>query len=131
MTHLLGGSLCSWSSATLLNRCAGSPRLSGDGERRSRPQARCFDWLSDLPRAAESTVSPGEPRRVVYFAILLPASSPASPAGITLWRAYRRRFDRHMRIARWTPCSGFMSITGIIVLFDGFTSCVEDASTVR
>jgi putative membrane protein len=37
-------------------------------------------------------------------------------AGVTLWRAYRRRFDRHMKIARWTlPLWLYVSITGIVV----------------
>jgi uncharacterized membrane protein YozB (DUF420 family) len=58
--------------------------------------------------------------RVIYFVILithivLAATIPAL-AGITLWRAYRRRFDRHMKIARWTlPLWLYVSITGIVV----------------
>lgn len=35
---------------------------------------------------------------------------------ITLYRALRRRFDRHKRIARWTlPVWLYVSITGVIV----------------
>ena len=37
-------------------------------------------------------------------------------AGVTLWRAYRGRFDRHVPIARWTlPLWLYVSITGIVV----------------
>jgi putative membrane protein len=70
---------------------------------------------------AGSRPFPGQgPIRVVYFAILithivLAATIPAL-AGVTLWRAYRRRFDRHKRIARWTlPLWLYVSITGIVV----------------
>ena len=58
--------------------------------------------------------------RAVYFVILIThivlAATIPPLAGVTLWRAYRRRFDRHMRIARWTlPIWLYVSITGIIV----------------
>ena len=58
--------------------------------------------------------------RVVYFVILishvvLAATIPAL-AGVTLWRAWRGRFDRHVRIARWTlPLWLYVSVTGIVV----------------
>jgi uncharacterized membrane protein YozB (DUF420 family) len=70
---------------------------------------------------AGSKPFPGQgPIRVVYFAILIThivlAATIPPLAGVTLWRAYRRRFDRHMRIARWTlPLWLYVSITGIIV----------------
>jgi uncharacterized membrane protein YozB (DUF420 family) len=58
--------------------------------------------------------------RVVYFVILIThivlAATIPPLAGVTLWRAYRRRFDRHMKIARWTlPLWLYVSITGIVV----------------
>jgi uncharacterized membrane protein YozB (DUF420 family) len=57
---------------------------------------------------------------VIYFVILIThivlAATIPPLAGITLWRAYRRRFDRHMKIARWTlPLWLYVSITGIVV----------------
>ena len=60
------------------------------------------------------------PVRVVYFVILIThivlAATIPPLAGVTLWRAYRRRFDRHMKIARWTfPVWLYVSITGIVV----------------
>jgi putative membrane protein len=70
---------------------------------------------------AGSKPFPGQgPIRVVYFSILVThivlAATIPPLAGVTLWRAYRRRFDRHMRIARWTlPLWLYVSITGIIV----------------
>ena len=58
--------------------------------------------------------------RAVYFVILVThivlAATIPPLAGVTLWRAYRRRFDRHMKIARWTlPLWLYVSITGIVV----------------
>ena len=58
--------------------------------------------------------------RAVYFVILIThivlAATIPPLAGVTLWRAYRRRFDRHMKIARWTlPLWLYVSITGIVV----------------
>jgi putative membrane protein len=58
--------------------------------------------------------------RFVYFIILIThivlAATIPPLAGITLWRAYHRRFDRHMKIARWTlPLWLYVSITGIVV----------------
>jgi len=58
--------------------------------------------------------------RTVYFTILishivLAAVIPAL-AGITLSQALRSRFDRHVRIARWTlPLWLYVSVTGIVV----------------
>ena len=70
---------------------------------------------------AGSRPFPGQgPVRVVYFVILIThivlAATIPPLAGVTLWRAYRRRFDRHMKIARWTlPLWLYVSITGIVV----------------
>ena len=70
---------------------------------------------------AGSRPFPGQgPIRVVYFVILIShiilAAAIPPLAGITLWRAYRRRFDRHMKIARWTlPLWLYVSVTGIVV----------------
>jgi len=70
---------------------------------------------------AGSRPFPGQgPIRVVYFVILIShiilAATIPPLAGITVWRAYRRRFDRHMKIARWTlPLWLYVSVTGIVV----------------
>jgi putative membrane protein len=70
---------------------------------------------------AGSRPFPGQgPIRVVYFLILIShivlAATIPPLAGITLWRAYRRRFDRHRKIARWTlPLWLYVSVTGIVV----------------
>ena len=70
---------------------------------------------------AGSRPFPGQgPIRVVYFVILIShiilAATIPPLAGITLWRAYRRRFDRHMKIARWTLSVWlYVSVTGIVV----------------
>ena len=58
--------------------------------------------------------------RTVYFAILITHTILAAAvpvlAGITVWRAWRRRFDRHVRIARWTlPIWLYVSVTGVVV----------------
>ncbi len=58
--------------------------------------------------------------RTVYFAILITHTVLAAAvpflAGITVWRAWRRRFDRHVRIARWTlPIWLYVSVTGVVV----------------
>ncbi len=58
--------------------------------------------------------------RILYFAILtshtiLAAAIPPL-ALITVYRALRGRFDRHVRIARWTlPIWLYVSVTGVIV----------------
>ncbi len=58
--------------------------------------------------------------RTVYFTILLTHTILAACvpflAGITVWRAYRKRYDRHVRIARWTlPIWLYVSVTGVVV----------------
>lgn len=58
--------------------------------------------------------------RVVYFTILIThvvlAAAIVPMALITLSRALRARFDRHVRIARWTlPIWLYVSVTGVIV----------------
>jgi uncharacterized membrane protein YozB (DUF420 family) len=58
--------------------------------------------------------------RSLYFAILITHTILAAAvpflAGITVWRAWRKRFDRHVRIARWTlPIWLYVSVTGVIV----------------
>jgi uncharacterized membrane protein YozB (DUF420 family) len=60
------------------------------------------------------------PIRAVYFTILIShvilAAVIPPLAGVTLWRAFRGRFDRHVPIARWTlPLWLYVSVTGIIV----------------
>jgi putative membrane protein len=58
--------------------------------------------------------------RAVYFAILIShtvlAASVPPLAGITLYLGWKRRDDRHRRIARWTyPIWLYVSVTGVIV----------------
>ena len=58
--------------------------------------------------------------RTFYFVILtthtILAAAVPFLAGITVWRAWRKRFDRHVRIARWTlPIWLYVSVTGVIV----------------
>ncbi len=58
--------------------------------------------------------------RPVYYGILITHVSLAAAilplALTTLYRAWRERFDRHRRIARWTlPIWLYVSATGVIV----------------
>ena len=58
--------------------------------------------------------------RVVYFSILLTHTVLATVvvplALVTLFRAFKERFDAHRRIARWTfPIWLYVSVTGVIV----------------
>ena len=58
--------------------------------------------------------------RTVYLTILLTHTALAALvpplAVITLYRAFRSRFDRHVRIARWTlPIWLYVSVTGVVV----------------
>lgn len=60
------------------------------------------------------------PIRVVYFTILIThvilAAAILPMALITLNHALRNRFDRHLRIARWTlPVWLYVSVTGVLV----------------
>jgi uncharacterized membrane protein YozB (DUF420 family) len=58
--------------------------------------------------------------RVVYFSILsshtLLAAVIVPLALTTLYRAWKKRFDKHKRIARWTlPIWLYVSITGVMI----------------
>jgi uncharacterized membrane protein YozB (DUF420 family) len=58
--------------------------------------------------------------RPIYFAILtshtILAATIVPLALVTLTRALRGRFDRHVRIARWTlPLWLYVSVTGVLV----------------
>ena len=58
--------------------------------------------------------------RPVYFAVLLShtvlAAAVVPLALVTLARALRGRFDRHVRIARWAlPVWLYVSVTGVII----------------
>lgn len=60
------------------------------------------------------------PARTLYFTILITHTVLAAfvpfLAAVTVWRAYRRRYDRHVRIARWTlPIWLYVSVTGVVV----------------
>lgn len=58
--------------------------------------------------------------RVVYLSILISHSVLAAAvvplALITVWRAWKRRFEQHKGIARWTlPIWLYVSVTGVVV----------------
>lgn len=58
--------------------------------------------------------------RGFYFSLLISHSSLAAVilplVLITLYRAFRKRFDLHRRIARWTlPLWLYVSVTGVVV----------------
>ncbi len=60
------------------------------------------------------------PIRLVYFTILIShvvlAAAIVPLALITLVRGLRERYDKHVRIARWTlPIWLYVSVTGVIV----------------
>lgn len=58
--------------------------------------------------------------RTVYFSVLLTHTVLAAfvpvLAGMTLWRAWKGRFERHRALARWTlPIWLYVSVTGVVV----------------
>lgn len=58
--------------------------------------------------------------RTLYFTILISHTILAATvpvlALLTVWRAFRERFDAHRRIARWTlPVWLYVSVTGVAV----------------
>ena len=58
--------------------------------------------------------------RIVYFSILIPhvllAATILPLALVTTALGLRSRFDRHVRIARWTfPIWLFVSVTGVVI----------------
>ena len=61
------------------------------------------------------------PIRLVYYTILLSHTLLATfgvvpLVAITLWRAYRKQFDRHVKIARVTfPIWMYVSVTGVVI----------------
>ena len=61
--------------------------------------------------------------RPVYFTILLTHTILAMVVAlylvpVTLYRALRRRFDRHKAIARWAlPIWFYVSVTGVLIYF--------------
>jgi uncharacterized membrane protein YozB (DUF420 family) len=71
--------------------------------------------------SAGSKPFPGTgPARVAYFVILIThvvlAAAIVPMAIVTLSRALRERFDRHVRIARWTlPVWLYVSVTGVVI----------------
>jgi uncharacterized membrane protein YozB (DUF420 family) len=58
--------------------------------------------------------------RAVYFGILLTHTVLAAVVPVmvlmTLWLAFRKSFERHRRLARWTlPIWLYVSVTGVVV----------------
>lgn len=70
---------------------------------------------------AGSTRFPGTGAvRILYLSILLTHTVLAAAvpvlAGITVYRAFRGRFERHRAIARWTlPIWLYVSVTGVVI----------------
>jgi putative membrane protein len=69
--------------------------------------------------AVTKFTTPGLPK-LIYFAILIPhiilAFATVPLVITTLIPAFRRRFDKHRRIARWTlPVWLYVSVTGVLV----------------
>jgi uncharacterized membrane protein YozB (DUF420 family) len=66
-----------------------------------------------------SGLAPGT-LRTVYFAILIPhvilAVAMLPMIGMTIWRAYKRQWDRHRRLARPTFWIWlYVSVTGVVI----------------
>jgi uncharacterized membrane protein YozB (DUF420 family) len=62
------------------------------------------------------------PIRLVYFAILIThvvlAAVIVPLALVTASRAFKERFEDHVRIARWTfPVWLYVSVTGVVIYF--------------
>lgn len=60
--------------------------------------------------------------RTVYFTILIShtilATLVVPLAGVTVWKAFQERFDRHRAWARWTfPIWLYVSVTGVVIYF--------------
>ena len=58
--------------------------------------------------------------RTVYFTVLISHTILAALvpflAGVTLYRAWRERFERHKTLARWTlPLWLYVSVTGVVI----------------
>ncbi len=58
--------------------------------------------------------------RPLYFAILIPhvvlAALNAPLVALIVWRAWRRDFQRHRRLARWVwPLWLFVSVSGVLI----------------
>lgn len=58
--------------------------------------------------------------RVIYFTILIthiPLAGLVVPFSLLAgWHAYKRRFDRHVRITRWLwPIWIYVSVTGVLI----------------
>jgi uncharacterized membrane protein YozB (DUF420 family) len=58
--------------------------------------------------------------RTIYLTILLTHTVLAAAvpflAGFTVWRAYKKRWPRHVALARWTlPIWLYVSVTGVVV----------------
>jgi uncharacterized membrane protein YozB (DUF420 family) len=58
--------------------------------------------------------------RPIYFTILLTHTVLAAAvpilAGLSFWRAFQERFDRHRQVARWTlPIWLYVSVTGVVI----------------
>lgn len=68
-----------------------------------------------------STTFPGQGWiRGLYFAILIPhvilAALILPLALVTIYRAWKEQFPRHVRLARWTlPLWLFVSVTGVVI----------------
>lgn len=68
-----------------------------------------------------STKFPGQgAARTLYFTILLThtvlATAIVPMIGVVLWAAFKGRFEKHKRLARWTlPLWIYVSVTGVVI----------------
>jgi uncharacterized membrane protein YozB (DUF420 family) len=81
----------------------------------------CYLYYHIAVRHGQPTVYPGAGGfRVLYFGILIShtvlAAVAAPLALFTAYQAIKGRFERHIKIARWTfPIWLYVSLTGVIV----------------
>ena len=73
-----------------------------------------------VPELGHTEFRRSGPVRVAYYALLIShvllAMVNLPMILLTLWRAWRRDWERHRRIARWTwPIWFYVSVTGVLV----------------
>jgi uncharacterized membrane protein YozB (DUF420 family) len=77
-------------------------------------------WMQRTTGSANTKFPIGGPIRAFYFAILFShvvLALPVVPMAIaTLLRGWRGRYEKHVRLARWTlPIWLYVSVTGVAV----------------
>jgi putative membrane protein len=76
--------------------------------------------LAVVPELGHTEFRRSGPVRFAYYALLIShvllAMVNLPMILVTLWRAWRRDWERHRRIARWTwPVWFYVSVTGVLV----------------